>query len=87
MIINPINFNVKLKEPDINKIKSLLKINNFRGDIIQNIITSIISFFKIFNNCICHVHTHTHTQINTDSVGEGEWTVVKNKKNKLYLMY
>lgn len=85
MIINPINFNVKLKEPDINKIKSLLKINNFRDEIIQNIITSIISFFKIFNNCIRRVYTNT--EINTDSVGEGEWTVVKNKKNKLYLMY
>lgn len=81
MIINPINFNVKLKEPEINKIKSLLKTNNFRDEIIQNILSSILSFYKIFNNCIRRVNTNINT------AQEGEWTVVKNKKHKFHLMY
>jgi 5'-3' exonuclease len=82
-IIDPNMFDVKLKEPQINNIKDLLKKNNFRDDITLHISSSLIKFFKIFSNCIKKIYiTENYDKKNDNNLDE--WVVVQKKRHKNY---
>ena len=82
-IIDPNIFDVKLKEPQIIKIKDLLKKNNFRDDIAVHISSSLIRLFKIFSNCIKKIYVDENYDKKNDN-NLDEWTVVQKKRHKNY---
>jgi 5'-3' exonuclease len=85
-VINPININITLKQPNIIMLKQFLIDLNIRNNIMNNFIKSINDNYNIYKKCINFMSLIENNNINKvydkNDKNDNEWHTVNKKKIK-----